>query len=197
MSSYPILVRINYHTKFSPPPSCKKQSAQSMMPCIIIPNGYSTPFPFLQRTIIGGSCHKYKFFHNKSFVMTNMSLPWQNRSFDVTKVCLSSQNFCRNKHICHDKFCWESLLLLWQTRVCCNKTCLLLQLKYACCNKTFAMTNMCLSRQTFLLQQNYVCHDKTFVETKIILVAAPANDREQPFIFFFFSPPPPPPPFFF
>ena len=35
-----------------------------------------------------------------------------------------------------------------------------------------------LSRQTCVLsQQTHVCRDKTFVRTKMILVAAPANDR--------------------
>ena len=36
--------------------------------------------------------------------------------------------------------------------------------------KAFVATNMCLSREA------YFYHDQTFVATKVILVAAPAND---------------------
>ena len=31
----------------------------------------------------------------------------------------------------------------------------------------------------FLLRQTHVCQDKTFVATKMILVAAPANDKKH------------------
>ena len=71
--------------------------------------------------IIGGSCHKYNFCCEKSFVATNIS------SFVVTKVCLLRPNvyfvvkivmtnvcrdkrfvmtkalFCHEKHVCRDR----------------------------------------------------------------------------------------------
>ena len=47
--------------------------------------------------------------------------------------------------------------------------------KYACRDKTFLVAKVCLSRQ------NYVCRSKhVFVATKLILVAAPANDSHRP-----------------
>ena len=61
--------------------------------------------------------------------------------------------------------------------------------KYACRDKTFVVTKLCLSRQicrdetlvakNVLSQQAYVCRDKRriFVATKMIPVAAPANDN--------------------
>ena len=47
---------------------------------------------------------------------------------------------------------------LWQAYFCHNK-------------KQFVMTNVCL------LWQTHVCHNKTFVMKKVILVAAPTNNR--------------------
>ena len=64
-------------------------------------------------TIIGGSCHKHDFCHDKMFVAT--------------------------KHV----FCSDKSMLVATKR---------------------------------LSQQTYFCRNKTFVTTKIILVAAPAND---------------------
>ena len=88
-----------------------------------------------------------------------------------------------------------------QTRVCCDKTRLLSSQKYACRDKiVFVAPNIChnkhnfvaasiiLSRQTqnksFVATKVYLslqnsCRDKImFVATKMILVAAPANDRK-------------------
>ena len=48
----------------------------SIFKCIL--EVYMTPTP---NAIIGGSCQKYHFCHDKSFVVTNMSLV-------TTKVCL-------------------------------------------------------------------------------------------------------------
>ena len=108
--------------------------------------------------IIGRSCHKYNFCCNKSFIVTNMS-------FVVTKVCLLWQTFCEKIMFVATK--WHSTNI--QQKFCCDKhnfvaTKVLSWQKYACCDKKP------------LSQQNYVCCDKTFVTTKMILVAAPAND---------------------
>ena len=47
---------------------------------------------------IGGSCHKYHFCGDKTFCRDKyVCLSRQNTSFITTKVCLSRQNFCRDK----------------------------------------------------------------------------------------------------
>jgi len=93
-------------------------------------------------TIIGGSCHKYHFSHDKCFVakalvVTNVFLLWQNTSFVATKVCLL----------------WQ--LLSWRNYICCDKILL-------------AWQKLC--RDKYLVWQTPVCCDKSFVVTKIILV---------------------------
>ena len=79
---------------------------------------------------------KHVFCHDKTFV--------------VTKLCLSRQNFCHDKNT-----------LSRQTYFCRDK------------RHVLSLTNTCLSWQTC------VCRDKTFVATKIILVAAPANNIQR------------------
>ena len=85
-------------TVFSPPPHL------NIRPLLALPS------PSLQycTSIIGGRCHKYHFCHNKSFVMTNIFC--RDKSILVvtklllqqilvmTKLCLSWQRFCGNKH---------------------------------------------------------------------------------------------------
>ena len=47
---------------------------------------------------IGGSRHKYHFCRDKTFCRDKyVCLSPQNTSFITTKVCLSRQNFCRDK----------------------------------------------------------------------------------------------------
>ena len=83
-------------------------------------------------TIFGGSCHKYNFCHDESFVVTN--------TFVMTHLSVTTKHiFCRDKsmlvgtkllsretYFCHDRtfvmtniiLSWQnatSLLLLWQT----------------------------------------------------------------------------------
>ena len=119
----------------------------------------------------------------------NKYLSWQTyfchkKTFVVTNVCGNKHNFIMTE------------VLLQQAYFCCDKKGPLSQQKYACCDKTLVATNICLSWQTYfvttniilswqnLSQQVYFCYDKrcvcynkTFVRTKMILVAAPANDR--------------------
>ena len=125
------------------------------------------------------------------FVTTNTCLSWQTMSFVVTKICLPQQNFC-----------WYEVILLQQNFFVCQQVCLLQQ-KYAYHDKTFVATKLCLLWQIFVVtnmfvmtnkillwqayfchnkghvlsRQTHVCHNKTFVMTKMILVAAPANNR--------------------
>ena len=133
------------------------------------------------------------FVASKTFaVVTNICR--KKHVFVMTKLLSRQAYFCRNKiHI-----------LSWWTCVCCdnsklvvhNKTfvpiklCLLqrifvvtkllLRQKYVGRNKCFVMTTTLLSQQKtgFVVTNVYTCMccGKSFVGTKMILVAAPAND---------------------
>ena len=101
---------------------------------------------FMSFTIIGGSCYKYNFCRDKSFVFCISYLSRQNKLTFVT----TKHVFC---HACRDKYMF----------VVTN----------SCRDKSFVARNTCLSRQKF-------CRSKhTFVATKIVLVAAPANDNSH------------------
>ena len=70
--------------------------------------------------IIGGSCHKYYFCCDKSFVMlvTNACLLWQNMSLLRQKYAgLVVTNICYNKHNFVATKVWS-----WQAYFCCDKT---------------------------------------------------------------------------
>ena len=79
---------------------------------------------------------------------------FHNKGFVVPNTFLLPQTHCvaTKRVFCHGKVC-----LSWQKFFSQQKVC-------------FVMTNTCLSWQTC------VCRDETFVTTKMILVAAPAND---------------------
>ena len=49
-------------------------------------------------SIIGGSCYKYHFCHDKTFVPTKLCLSRQKTCFVATNTCLS-----RQKQVCRDK----------------------------------------------------------------------------------------------
>ena len=90
-----------------------------------------------------------------------LALAFVPTSFVPTKVCLPRQNFCL------DKIMFVAIKL-------CNMflaTKVLSRQAYFCHDKRHV-----LSRQT------RVCRDKSFVATKMILVAAPANDIELFFL---------------
>ena len=86
--------------------------------------------------------------------------------------------------------------MLLQTRVCRDKTGLWSRQKYACRDKqVFVATNVlsrqkvlprssrqaffCRDKRPVLLRQARTFRDRTFVATKMILVAAPANDNRK------------------
>ena len=56
-------------------------------------------------TIIGGSCHKYHFCHDKRFFTTNMCLLRQNMSFVATDVLLRQKYACRGKTLVATNTC--------------------------------------------------------------------------------------------
>ena len=111
-------------------------------------------------SITDGSCHKYHYSRDKSMLFATKLYFCRNETFVMT-------NISRDKHACHDK-----------TFVATN-TCLLRQ-KFCHDKHIFVATKdlFCLDKHMFLAT-NY----KTFVPTKMILVAAPANDsgHTQPF----------------
>ena len=76
----------------------------------------------------------------------------------AAKVCLPRKNFCHDKSmfIVTKYFCHDERRVLLQQNTC------LLQQNFCCCHKY------------------HFCCDKTFVATKIILMAAPANDTSSP-----------------
>ena len=102
-------------------------------------------------TITGGSCHKYHFCRDKQvFIATNRCLSRQNMSFVATKVCLSGQNFCRDKHI------------------------------FVATNVLPLQAYFCPDKHVFVATKHVFCRDKSMlVATKMILVAARASDSLQ------------------
>ena len=112
----------------------------------------------------------------------------RDKSFVATNTCLSRLSLAGAAT--SSIFVVTKVCLLRQTCVCRDKTRLLSRQKYACRNKAFVSTKTGLSRQTQVCRDVFVatntclsrhmfCRDKRFVARKMILVAAPANDREQ------------------
>ena len=109
----------------------------------------------IRDTIIGGSCHQYYFCRDKGFVATNI----YKHVFVATKYV-----FCRDKSMlgATKLLSRENYVCRRETRVAFVTTSILLLRQKTC----FVATKLCLSRQI------HVC----FIATKMILVAAPAND---------------------
>ena len=79
---------------------------------------------------------------DKRFVATK-----ENTYFVATKICLSRENICRDKHVLlRQIFVATNIILSRQTRLSSQK-------KYACCDKTFVATKLCLSWQKWYLWQ--------------------------------------------
>ena len=125
--------------------------------------------------INGGSCHKYNFCRDKH-------VSGQNTSFVATKVCLPRQNFRRNKMFVATNVLSRQAYFFRDKNLFCR-------VKYNFVvyrDKIILVPTNVLSRQSVLLarqntnkrlsQQTRVCRERSFFSTKIILVAAPAND---------------------
>ena len=122
-------------------------------------------------------CDKHIFCRDKSMLVVTkklsrkISLSRQNifvstkllsrQIFVATNIIFVLLKFCCDKHT----FVATSILLLRQTRVCCDKTRLLSKQKYSRRDKCFVAASILLLRQK-------MC----FVVTKMILVAVPASD---------------------
>ena len=92
---------------------------------------------------------------------------------------LSRQNI-----FCHDKIMFVATNVLSQQTSKLVATNVLLQQNYVCRDTNMFVTtktSVLLSRQTtwFVATDTCVCSDKHFVATKMILAAAPANDKQQ------------------
>ena len=96
-------------------------------------------------------------------------------------IFIAAKVLPRLTRVCRDKIrllSRQNILLSRKTYFCRDKhilvaTKLLLRQAYFCRDKSMLIaTNLILSRQKF-------CRDKSFVATKMILVAAAANDRRQ------------------
>ena len=103
----------------------------------------------LAHTIIGGSCLKYNFRHDKHVFVATKHVSCRDKSMLVTTKLLSWQNiFCHDKkYACcdkHDKYFVATKVLSQQAYFCRDKRCPLSQQTRICCT--------------------LVCHDKTFVD---------------------------------
>ena len=145
-----------------------------------------------QQNIIAGSSHKYHFCRNKSFVFCrdeSMLVATKLLSRHILAKPLSRQIFVSTNIILLLTFVATNTCLSRQNRsLVATKVCLSRQ-------KVFVATNVLsrqkvlprLSRQAYfcrdkrlvLLRQARIFGDRTFVATKMILVAAPANDNRK------------------
>ena len=115
------------------------------------------------KDITGGSCHKYHFCHDKSFVMIKHIFCCNNSMLVATKVCLS----------------WQNILVMTNNFVVTE---VLSRQAYFCCYKhMFVVTKdvFCRNKTSFLSRRKYAYCSKTFIATKTILMAAPTNDKEE------------------
>jgi len=118
------------------------------------------------RSITGGSCPKYHFCRDK-------------QGFTLTKhIFCRDESMSQQKYVCRKKgFCYKFtfVMCLWQN-VSIVMTKVLSRQTRVCRNKN-------ISSQQVLSWQAYFCRDKRcvlfFVATKMVLVAAPTNDRDQ------------------
>ena len=133
----------------------------------VVPSLAPPPAP-----VIGGSCHKYLFGRNKSFVVTNTCLSRQNMSFVATNIILSRQRFCCNKltfvatkhpllwqkYACHNKPFFHNKHVFLSQQIFVTTKHLLRQKAYSCGNKRHVLsrqTQACLSWQNFRRCKNY------------------------------------------
>ena len=124
---------------------------------------------------------QWKFCCNKTHLLSWKSM------FATTNVFLLQKNFCHDKyllrqtHVMTKTFCYcdkhfvITKLLSRQAYFCHDKRCV-------CCDKNMSVTTKILLswQKTCFVMQTCACHDKTFVTTKMMHVAAPANDSNQP-----------------
>ena len=119
--------------------------------------------------IIGGSCHKYHFCRDKSFVMwQNFCAVCRRKTFVATNICRNKKNFvatniCHNKQFCRDKT--TSILLSRQIRALSQQKCALYfwqlppVIAYFCREKKYKVS---------LSRQNNVYPDKSVARSILL-----------------------------
>ena len=122
--------------------------------------------------IIGGSCHRYHFCCDKSFVVKKLCSSWQNIlvMFCHDKTFVTT-NICHVKHNCvATRLVATSILLLQQTFVfVITKHVFCCEIKYACHDKTCCDENLFVATKVLSSRFSHdkFYHDKpTFVVTK-------------------------------
>ena len=126
-------------------------------------------------------------FVAKTRLLSRRKYACRDKTFVVTNISPDKHKLLsRQAYLCRDKitFVAKSLLLSQQIRVLLRQTHLLFPQKYACRDKSFIAASILLSRQKtgFVATKDEFRRDKhVFVATKMILVAAPANDKKGPF----------------
>ena len=134
-------------------------------------------------------CDEYNFVVPKKFLSWQKYACRDKHVFVAINICIdkrfvTTKIFCRDKH---DFVATKHLSL--QAYFCCD------EYNFVVPKHIFVVTKVCLSRQTRVLSRQAlfcrdkrrvlsskirVCRDRTFVATKMILVAAPANDKPPP-----------------
>ena len=100
----------------------------------------------------------------KTFVATNICR--DKHIFVVTICCCDKLTFVTTKHV----FCRDKSMLVRTTKLSQQKN-------IVATNVLFVQQKFCCSKHTFVMTKDVFCYDKhMFVMTKMILVAAPAND---------------------
>ena len=114
------------------------------------------------KLIIGGSCHKYHFCHDNSFVKTDLC-------FVMTSILLSWQNiFCRDKHV------------FVVTRACCNTG--FVTTKYHeqnCCDKHTVVTSWMSSSTVGQVPWKLITD---FHNKKIFTVCHQTNKKQENYL---------------
>ena len=165
-------------------------------------------------TVTGGSCHRYHFCGDKSFVC-------RHKSFVMTNICcdkyiiLSRQAYfyrdklpqvsflSRQKYVCRHKNCQHKTFVM--TDICCDKhnfvtTSLLLSRQAAtsiifvakknvCRHKTFVTTNICCDKHNFVARKNTCLSRQNFCHNKKLYLwqfSPMTQNYSTPFFFFFF-----------
>ena len=113
-------------------------------------------------SIVGRSCHKYQFCLRKyltrvcrdkrTSVLSSQTHICHKKCFVVTKICLSQQKFCHDKHtfiMTND----VGFLLLLRQNFCCDKY----------------LTRVCHDKHTFVATKEMFCHHKhVFVTINVL-----------------------------
>ena len=121
------------------------------------------------RAITGGRCHKYHFVATKSdkhvFVATKHVFCHDRNMLVTTKY------FYCDKYLLKQKYVFVARKL-YKYHSCRNKNVFV-------ATNVILLTYFCRDKTRILSRQTRVFRNKTFVAAEMILVASPANDREQ------------------